>query len=67
MGLLLFLVGQLVGGLAKLFNRFQFLPHGLPVDSVHLFLGGQQIDLVLPCFGGRLSFLMAAPPKMKML
>ena len=47
MGLVLFLAGQLVGGLAEPFNGFQFLPHGLHVDGVHLLLGSQQVDLAL--------------------
>ena len=46
-GLVLFLAGQLVGGLAEPFNGFQFLPHGLHADGVHLFLGGQQVDIPL--------------------
>ena len=57
MGLVLFLAGQLVGGLAEPFNGFQFLPHGFHVDGVHLLLGGQQVDLALPCLGG--DFLTA--------
>ena len=56
-GLVLFLTGQLVGGLAEPFHGFQFLPHGLHVDAVHLLLGGQQVDLALPCLGG--DFLAA--------
>ena len=47
MGLVLSLAGQLVGGLAEPFNGFQFLPHGLHADGVHLFLGGQQVDIPL--------------------
>ena len=35
-GLVPFLAGQLVGGLAEPFNGFQFLPHGLHVDAVYL-------------------------------
>ena len=57
MGLVPFLPGQLVGGLAEPFHGFQFLPHGFHVDAVHLFLGGQQVDLTLPCLGG--DFLTA--------
>ena len=56
-GLVPFLAGQLVGGLAEPFHGFQFLPHGLHVDAVHLLLGGQQVDLALPCLGG--DFLAA--------
>ena len=56
-GLVPFLAGQLVGGLAEPFNGFQFLPHGFHVDGVHLLLGGQQVDLSLPCLGG--DFLAA--------
>ena len=47
-----FLAGQLVGGLAEPFNGFQFLPHGLHVDAVHLLLGGQQVDLTPPFLRG---------------
>ena len=57
MGLVLSLAGQLGGGLAEPFNGFQFLPHGFHVDGVHLLLGGQQVDLALPCLGG--DFLAA--------
>lgn len=57
MGLVLSLAGQLVGSLAEPFNGFQFLPHGLHVDGVHLLLGGQQVDLALSCLGG--DFLAA--------
>lgn len=57
MGLVLFLPGQMVGGLAESFHCFQFLPHGLHVDGVHLLSGGQQADFALPCFGG--DFLAA--------
>ena len=46
-GLVPFLPGQLVSGLAEPFHSFQFLPHGLHVDAVHLFLGGQQVDIPL--------------------
>ena len=47
----------MVGGLAEPFNGFQFLPHSLHVDGVHLLLGGQQVDLTPPCLGG--DFLAA--------
>ena len=47
----------MVGGLAEPFHSFQFLPHGLHVDGVHLLLGGQQVNLALPCLGG--DFLAA--------
>ena len=57
MGLVLSLAGPLVGGLAEPFNGFQFLPHGLHVDGVHLFLGGQQVDLAPPFLGS--DFLAA--------
>ena len=57
MGLVLSLAGQLVGGLAEPFHSFQFLPHGFHVDGVHLLMGGQQVDLALPCLGG--DFLAA--------
>ena len=33
------------------------LPHGLHADGVHLLLGGQQVDLTLPCLRG--DFLTA--------
>ena len=56
-GLVPFLASQLVGGLAEPFYGFQFLPHCLHVDAVHLFLGGQQVDLALPCLWG--DFLAA--------
>ena len=52
-GLVPFLPGQLVGGLAEPFHGFQFLPHGLHVDAVHLLLGGQQVDLALPFLRGK--------------
>ena len=52
MGLVLFLASQLVGGLAEPFNGFQFLPHGFHADGVHLLLGGQLVDLPLPCLRG---------------
>ena len=52
MGLVLFLAGQLVGGLAESFNGFQFLPHGFHVDAVHLFLCGQQVNLTPPFLRG---------------
>ena len=51
MGLVLFLAGQLVGGLAEPFNGFQFLPHGLHVNGVHLLLGVQQVELAPPFLG----------------
>lgn len=35
-GLVPFLPGQLVGGLAEPFHGFQFLPHGLHVDTVKI-------------------------------
>ena len=56
-GLVLFLAGQLVGGLAELFHGFQFLPHGLLVDAVYLLLGSQQVDLAPPFL--RRKFLAA--------
>ena len=56
-GLVLFLAGQLVGGLAELFHGFQFLPHGLHVDAVYLLLGSQQVDLAPPFL--RRKFLAA--------
>ena len=49
-GLVPVLPGQLVGSLAEPFHGFQFLPHGLHVDAVYLFLGGQQVDLALPWY-----------------
>ena len=52
-----FLSGQLLGGFAEPFHCFQILPHGFHVDGVHLLLGGQQVDLALPCLGG--DFLAA--------
>ena len=57
MGFVLSLAGQLVGGLAEPFNGSQFLTHGFHVDGVHLLLGGQQVDLAMPCLGG--DFLAA--------
>ena len=57
MRLVLFLTGQLVGGLAEPLNGFQFLTHGFHVDGVHLLLGGQQVNLALPCLGS--DFLAA--------
>ena len=56
-GLVPFLSGQLVGGLAEPFHGFQFLPHGLHVDAVRLLLGGQQVDLAPPFL--RRKFLAA--------
>ena len=56
-GFVPFLAGQLVSGLAEPFHSFQFLPHGLHVDAVHLLLGGQQVDLALPFLRG--DFLAA--------
>ena len=56
-GLVPFLPGQLVGGLAEPFHGFQLLPHGFHVDAVHLFLGGQQVDLAPPFLRG--DFLAA--------
>ena len=51
-GLVPFLPGQLVGSLAEPFHGFQFLPHGLHVDAVHLLLGGQQVNLAPPFLRG---------------
>ena len=53
MGLVPFLPGQLVGGLAEPFHGFQFLPHGLHVDAVYLLLGSQQVDLAPPFLRGK--------------
>ena len=58
-GLVPFLAGQLVGGFAEPFHGFQFLPHGLHVDAVHLLLGGQQVDLAPPFLRGESSSPLA--------
>ena len=47
----------MVGGLAEPSHSFQFLPHGFHVEAVHLFLGGQQVDLAPPFLWG--DFLAA--------
>ena len=47
----------MVGGFAESFNGFQFLPHVLHGDGVHLLLGSQQVDLALSCLVG--DFLVA--------
>ena len=57
MGLVLFLMGQLVNGLAEPLNSLQFLSYGLHVDGVHPLTGDQQVDLAPPCLGG--DFLTA--------